>query len=56
MSSLFDICQSSAYPSPMIKSRVHSVVVGINRLFDLFPEPLVLRAMEDHSPARRARH
>jgi hypothetical protein len=30
----------------MIKQRMHTLVTGINRFWDLLPEPLVLRALQ----------
>jgi hypothetical protein len=39
----------------MIKTQMRSMVTGINRLLDLLPEPLVLRAMEVPEPSSRSR-
>lgn len=38
----------------MLMSRMSTVVHGIERLLDLLPEPLVLRALEDQGPNRAA--
>jgi hypothetical protein len=39
----------------MIKSRVRTMVSSINHLFDLLPEPLVLRAMEEPQAGHRTK-
>ena len=36
-------------------TRIHSMVTGINRFWDLLPEPLVLWAMQAPEPASRSR-
>jgi hypothetical protein len=53
MSNVFDIHGGAAYGVGMFRTRMHSMVTGINRFWDLLPEPLVLRAMQ--APERTPR-
>jgi hypothetical protein len=52
MSILFDTTSGSVYPVFMFAERVRRAVQAVTRRVDVFPDTLILRAMEPSSAGR----